>query len=192
MGKHLISIDEIKPNPNNPRTITPVQLEKLIQSIKQFPQMLEARPLVIDENNMVLGGNMRLRVLKELGYMAVPVIKLNELTEEQKREFVIKDNLSFGEWDWDTLLVDWEVDTLQDWGLYINMEDELSNHNTYEGADQPSKYDKFVNSEIKRMFLVYDNETFDRVIEWFEKKQEQLGVEDNNQVILKLMENEKV
>ena len=184
-----VNIELLNTNPNNPRFITANQMEKLKKSIQEFPEMLELRPLVVDETRTVLGGNMRLEALKELGYTEVPVINVNNLTEEQKKEFVIKDNLSYGEWDWDTLVLDWNLETLEDWGLgEFNTEDELTNHNTYEGLDASSKLDKFLNAEIKRMFLVFDNETFNKVISWFEEKQEEFGVEDNSQVILKLME----
>lgn len=185
-----LHLNELLPNPNNPRTITPTQLEKLKNSILEFPEMLETRPIIIDENNIVLGGNMRLQALKELGITEVPVKRVTGFTEEKKKEFVIKDNLSYGDWDWETLVVDWEMETLYDWGLEFNTEDNLTNNNTYEGLDASSKLDKFMNAEIKRMFLVFDSETFSKVVEWFDKKQEEFGVEDNNQVILKLMENE--
>lgn len=184
-----VNIELLNTNPNNPRFITANQMEKLKKSIQEFPEMLELRPLVVDETRTVLGGNMRLEALKELGYTEVPVINVNNLTEEQKKEFVIKDNLSYGEWDWDNLVLDWNLETLEDWGLgEFNTEDELTNNNTYEGLDASSKLDKFLNAEIKRMFLVFDSETFNRVITWFEEKQEEFGVEDNSQVILKLME----
>jgi len=186
----ILDITEIKFNENNPRTITAFQLQKLKKSLLEFPQMLELRPLVIDEENVVIGGNMRLKALQELGITKVPTKKVVNLTPEQKKEFVIKDNLSYGEWDWDNLVVEWELETLTDWGLELNTEDELTNNNTYEGLDASSKLNKFLNAEIKRMFLVFDSETFTKVVEWFDKKQEDFGVEDNNQVILKLMENE--
>lgn len=117
MKTELFDIEDIKLNPNNPRTITKVQKEKLVKSIKEFPQMLNIRPLVVDEDNMVLGGNMRYQTLVELGYKQVPVIKAMDLTPEQKQEFIIKDNIAFGEWDWDVLQTEWEMETLWDWGL---------------------------------------------------------------------------
>lgn len=112
-----VNIDLINLNPENPRNITDVQFQKLKKSIKDFPQMLEMRPLIVDENRTVLGGNMRLQALKDLGYTEVPVMNVNNLTEEQKKEFVIKDNLSYGEWDWDILENNWDVSTLNEWGL---------------------------------------------------------------------------
>jgi DNA modification methylase len=114
-----MNINEIKPNPNNPRLIKDHKFKQLVKSIQDFPQMLELRPIVIDENNMVLGGNMRLKACKEAGLTDVPVIHANNLTEEKKREFIIKDNVAFGEHNWDELANSWNVEELTEWGLDI-------------------------------------------------------------------------
>lgn len=108
----------IKPNPNNPRLIKDNKFKLLVKSIQEFPEMLELRPIVIDENNIVLGGNMRLKACIEAGLTEVPV-KVATLTEQQKNEFIIKDNVGFGEWDWDDLANSWNVEELTDWGLDI-------------------------------------------------------------------------
>lgn len=118
----MIKLSSIKNNPNNPRTIDKDKLEKLKKSIKAFERMLELRPMVVDENNVLLGGNMRKRALKELGYTEIPenwVVKASDLTEEQKNEFIIKDNVGFGSWDWETLANEWDAEQLEDWGLDI-------------------------------------------------------------------------
>ena len=112
-------ITQIKPNPNNPRLIKDYKFKQLVKSIQDFPQMLELRPIVIDENNMVLGGNMRLKACLEAGLIDVPVIHANNLTEAQKKEFIIKDNISFGEHDWDALANEWNIIELDEWGLDI-------------------------------------------------------------------------
>lgn len=112
-------ITEIKSNPNNPRLIKDHKFKQLVKSIQDFPQMLELRPIVIDENNMVLGGNMRLKASLEAGLTDVPVIHANNLTEAQKKEFIIKDNISFGEHDWDALANEWNIIELDEWGLDI-------------------------------------------------------------------------
>ena len=112
-----MKITEIKLNPNNPRVIKDDKFEKLKKSIQDFPQMLELRPLVLDENNIVLGGNMRLRALQDLGIDDVPIIYAKDLTGDQKKEFTIKDNLSYGEWDWDTLANEWDMELLDKWGF---------------------------------------------------------------------------
>ena len=112
-------IQEIKSNPNNPRICKDHKFKQLVKSIQDFPQMLELRPIVIDENNMVLGGNMRLKACLEAGLTDVPVIHANNLTEAQKKEFIIKDNISFGEHDWDALANEWNIIELDEWGLDI-------------------------------------------------------------------------
>jgi len=114
-----MEIEKIKLNEHNPRDITPEQKEKLKKSLQDFPEMLSVRPLIIDENNVVLGGNMRLRVLQELGYADVPVKQVTDWTEEQKKEFIVKDNLAYGQWDWEMLGNEWDVKELSDWGLEI-------------------------------------------------------------------------
>jgi ParB-like chromosome segregation protein Spo0J len=114
-----MNINEIKPNPNNPRLIKDNKFKQLVKSIQDFPQMLELRPIVIDENNMVLGGNMRLKACIEAGLTDVPVIHANNLSEAQKKEFIIKDNISFGEHDWDALANEWNIIELDEWGLDI-------------------------------------------------------------------------
>jgi hypothetical protein len=117
-----MKLKDIKPNPNNPRVLRDDKFQKLKQSITEFPKMLALRPMVIDENNVVLGGNMRLRALQELGFTDVEeawVKRSSDLTEDEKKRFIIADNIAFGEWDWDTLANDWEVVDLEAWGLEI-------------------------------------------------------------------------
>jgi len=111
-----IKIDEVKLNPNNPRTIKDDKFKKLVKSIKNFPQMLDIRPIVVDENNIVLGGNMRLKACKEAGLKEVSIIKASELTEKQKKEFIVKDNAGYGEWD-NAQLGDWDKELLIDGGF---------------------------------------------------------------------------
>lgn len=115
--KQLIKLNKIKFNSNNPRTIKDVKFKKLVTSIKEFPEMLEKRPIVVDENYIVLGGNMRTKACKEAGLKEVWVDIAKEWSSEQKAEFIIKDNSGFGEWDWDMLANEWDVDKLNDWGL---------------------------------------------------------------------------
>jgi ParB-like chromosome segregation protein Spo0J len=114
-----MNINEIKPNPNNPRIIKDNKFKQLVKSIQDFPQMLELRPIVIDENNMVLGGNMRLKACIEAGLNDVPVIHANNLSEAQKKEFIVKDNVGYGEWEWDALANEWNIEDLDNWGLDI-------------------------------------------------------------------------
>ncbi len=117
MKTEKVNISQVKTNPNNPRLIKDDKFKKLVSSIKEFPEMLEIRPIVVDNDNVVLGGNMRLRACKEAGLKEVHIIKADQLTEKQQREFIIKDNVGFGEWDWDDLANEWDIDELEDWGL---------------------------------------------------------------------------
>jgi DNA modification methylase len=114
--KQLIKISQVKSNPNNPRLIKNDKFKKLVKSVQDFPEMLELRPIVVDENMIVLGGNMRLKACKEAGLKEV-WIEVADLTEQQKKEFTIKDNVGFGEWEWDMLANEWEQTELEDWGL---------------------------------------------------------------------------
>lgn len=113
------AITEIRLNPNNPRVIKDDKFAKLVRSIKEFPQMLEIRPIVVNDEMIVLGGNMRLKACIEAGLTEVPVIKASSLTPEQQQEFIIKDNVGFGEWDWDAIANDWDVEKVTEWGLDI-------------------------------------------------------------------------
>ena len=117
MKTERVKISKVKTNPNNPRLIKDDKFKKLVRSIKEFPEMLQIRPIVVDKDNIVLGGNMRLRACKEAGLKEVYIVKADQLTEKQQREFIIKDNVGFGEWDWDDLANEWDVDKLEDWGL---------------------------------------------------------------------------
>jgi len=119
MNWYLEKITKVKSNPNNPRLIKDDKFHKLVNSIKEFPKMLEIRPIVVNEELIVLGGNMRLKACKEAGLKEVPVIKASDLTEEEQRQFIIKDNVSGGEWDWEMLANDWNVEQLDNWGLDV-------------------------------------------------------------------------
>jgi site-specific DNA-methyltransferase (adenine-specific) len=118
MNIETVKISTVKSNPNNPRVIKDDKFDKLVQSIKDFPQMLEIRPIVVNDDMIVLGGNMRLKACKEAGLKEVPIIKASDLTEEQQREFIIKDNVGFGEWDWEQLK-EWDGEELEAWGLDV-------------------------------------------------------------------------
>jgi len=114
-----VKIKEIKPNPNNPRLIKDDKFKKLVKSIQEFPEMLDIRPIVVNDEMIVLGGNMRLKACIEAGLKEIPIIKASNLTIEQQNEFIIKDNVGFGEWDWEVLANEWDSEKLDDWGLDI-------------------------------------------------------------------------
>ena len=115
--RKFVSVKEIKETPNNPRFIKDAKFKKLVKSIKEFPQMLEIRPIVVDETMTILGGNMRLRACKAAGLFDIPIYIQKGLSDAEKREFIIKDNSGFGEWDWDILANEWDAKQLIDWGV---------------------------------------------------------------------------
>jgi DNA modification methylase len=119
MKTQKVKISEVKMNPNNPRLIKDDKFAKLVRSIKEFPKMLEIRPIVVNADMIVLGGNMRLKACKEAGLKEVTIIFADDLTEEEQKQFIIKDNVGFGEWDWEQLANEWDEVQLQEWGLDI-------------------------------------------------------------------------
>lgn len=117
-----MKISEIKLNKKNPRLIKDYKFEKLKKSITEFPKMLELRPIIIDNDNIILGGNMRYQALKDLGYKELPdnwVKKSSELSEEEKQRFIMVDNISYGDFDWDIIANEWDTELLADWGLDV-------------------------------------------------------------------------
>jgi len=195
LSKLTANNGQIEGIPKNPRFIKSERYQKLLKSIQDNPEFLGARELIVHEYNgkyVVLCGNMRYRAAKELGFENIPCKVIPKVyTIEQIKAIIIKDNISFGDDDFDTLANEWDATELEEWGFELpNFSDDMSNLEDYEGLDQLSKLDKFMDSEIKRMFLVYDSATFEKVVSWFSNMQNKFDVEDNNQVILKLMENE--
>lgn len=129
-----ISVKKLKPNPDNPRIVKDDKFAKLVKSIKDFPQMMELRPIVVDSDMVILGGNMRYKACVDAGMKDVPVVVASDLTDEQKKEFIIKDNLGYGEWDWQELRSSWDVDCLHDWGL--SMYEEIDEQEPVNTADE--------------------------------------------------------
>ena len=146
----IVKINEVKPNPKNPRLIKDDKFKKLVKSIQEFPDMLNKRPLIVftdvDGKYVVLGGNMRLKACKEIGLKEIPVILADEWTEEQKAEFLIKDNVGFGEWDWDILTDEWDADNLEDWGLDLPVD--LSVAEELEAKEDDYEVPNEINTDI--------------------------------------------
>jgi len=146
----LVKISEVKPNPKNPRIIKDGKFQKLVKSIQEFPDMLNKRPLVVftdvDNKYVVLGGNMRLKACKEIGLKEIPIIVADEWTEEQKNEFLIKDNVGFGEWDWDSLANEWDAEKLDDWGLDLPVD--LSVQEELEAEEDNYEIPNEINTDI--------------------------------------------
>ena len=140
-----IGIGKIKKNPKNPRLIRDAKFEKLVKSIQDFPQMLDIRPIVVNSEMIILGGNMRFEAAKKAGLKEVPIIIADKLSPEQQAEFIIKDNVGFGDWDWDILKSEWDEELLNDWGLdlptydnnEINQEDFSTDFNLPDGDKAP-------------------------------------------------------
>ncbi len=155
----MIKLSTIKANPNNPRVIKDAQFEKLVNSIKEFPKMMELRPLVVTADNIVLGGNMRLKALKELGYKEVPenwVKSAESLTEDEQRRFIIADNVGFGDHDWELLRAEWDIEELADWGLDVPAAKEESEEDEEEAKTYiPTyKFEVECKTENERMKLM--------------------------------------
>jgi len=185
----VVKINDIKPNPTNPRVIKDAKFKQLVQSINNFPEMLKLRPIVVNKDMVVLGGNMRLKACKESGLTEVPIIVASEFTEEQQREFTIKDNVGYGEWDWDELANNWDALDLKDWGLDIpnfNIED-----NSEPEIDKDllgNALDRYLNNNIKQIVLYFENEHFEKTMNRLDAIAKANDLEDNSQVLLLLLE----
>lgn len=164
MAIETVKIEKIIPNENNPRIIKDDKFKKLVKSIKDFPEMLSVRPIVVDDDMVVLGGNMRLKACREAGLKEIPVIKFSNLTEEKKKEFIVKDNVGYGDWDYEYLVQGWEIDKLKDWGLDVK----------YKPKDDLKL--KLKDRFIVPPFTILDSRTGD----WNERKKIWKGLIDDN------------
>ena len=189
-----LKINELHFNLNNPRIIKDGKFKKLVKSIKEFPEMLELRPVVVDENNIILGGNMRTRACIEAGLKEVPVKIAKGLTEEQKREFIIKDNVGFGEWEWDILGNEWNTKELDNWGLDVwqNIDDmETFDEFTLPDGDKaPYQQMAFTMADIQVDFIKNAIKTAKQKESY--KRIEKFGNESGNGNSLYLIVNEWV
>jgi len=158
-----VPVDSIVPNNDNPRLIKEIKFKKLVQSIKDFPEMLELRPIVVDEAMMVLGGNMRLRAIIEAGIEQAPIKIAKGLTEEQKKEFIIKDNSNFGEWDWDELSNNWDEYKLNEWGLDVWQPEEDVDYSVLDDIDVDEEIESLYQQTKKSIILEYPAEGFEMI-----------------------------
>lgn len=169
-----VNISEIKPNDNNPRFITDAKFKKLVKSIKDFPEMLETRPLVIDEDFIVLGGNMRLKALKSAGVFEVPVYQVKGWTKQKKQEFIIKDNIGYGQWDWDSLSNGWDENLLNDWALDIPEFNKDVDYSILDDYDLNEDLEDLKNGVKKAIQIPFDTEHYEEAFElvkyWREHK----------------------
>ena len=188
-----IKLTSIKPNPDNPRYITEAKFEALKRSIRDFPEMMALRPMVVDEQGVVLGGNMRLKALGELGYEDIPaawVVRAKDLTEDQRREFVVKDNVSHGEWDWEMLSSTWDEQSLAEWGLDVWQPAPVVDYSLLEEEENTDEKLDDMASQVKKAILIeFDPEDYDEayeLIKFYREHSEGVG-----KIILEFLRMEK-
>ena len=173
MAIQKISISKVKPNQDNPRLIKDDKFKKLVQSIIDFPEMLAIRPIVVNKDMIVLGGNMRLKACIEAGLKEVPIIIADNLTDEQQREFLIKDNVSGGEWNWEVLANEWNSEELEAWGLDLPEDD----NDNQKGKIVKENIKPFIQTHVLISFppekMIYLQELLEQItkIEWVEYEQ---------------------
>jgi hypothetical protein len=177
--KQQVKINTVKSNPNNPRIIKDAKFQKLVQSLKDFPEMLEKRPIVVDENMVVLGGNMRLKASVEAGLKQVWIDVAEGWTDAQKKEFVIKDNASFGDWDWDILANEYDPKDLSHWGLDVWQPDEEVDYSILNGLEdlqeEVDKLERNVKTAIQIEFQSKDYEEAKKIIDDLRKQDVYVG-----------------
>lgn len=166
MEAKKVKIKEVRENPENPRIIKDYKFKKLVKSVKEFPEMLKLRPIVVNEDNVVLGGNMRLKACVEAGLKEVWILQA-DLNEEAQKEFIIKDNSSFGEWDWDVLANEWNIDDLKDWGLDIpKWEDTAFDSEIEDTGEYDYPEDDLEQSHVKMLQLFLTTKTEPNFRKW--------------------------
>jgi hypothetical protein len=154
-----VPINTVKANPNNPRIIKDDKFAKLVKSIKEFPDMLNVRPIVVNKDMVVLGGNMRLKAIKEAGYKEV-AIEIVDWTEQQQKEFIVKDNVGYGEWDWEDLANNWDAEELTEWGLTIPNWSSGHDINSMDESqlDLSEEFNPVgLSADIQRVVFIFDN-----------------------------------
>lgn len=169
MKANKIKISKIKSNPNNPRVIKDYKFKNLLKSIVDFPDMLKLRPIIVDEKNIILGGNMRYKACLQLKHETVWVVQADDLTEKQKKQFVIKDNSSFGEWDWDILANDWDTKELKDWGIDVWQPEEEIDYSVLDEIDLEEQIDSLYDQTKKSIILEYPAKDFEPIKELYDK-----------------------
>jgi ParB-like chromosome segregation protein Spo0J len=169
----VVSINQIKPNPSNPRLIKDDKFKKLVQSLKDFPEMANVRPIVVNQDMVIIGGNMRFKAMKEAKWKEVPV-QVVDWDEAKQREFIIKDNVGFGEWDWDDLANNWDTEDLDKWGLNVPQFGAEIDYSILDSEDISEQLEnmtdgvkKAINIEFK---LEHYEEAYELVKFWREQK----------------------
>lgn len=174
----LTPIGEIKPNKDNPRIIKDNKFKQLVKSIKDFPQMLELRPIVVNDDMVVLGGNMRLKACKEAGLKEVPIIMANELTEDQQKEFIVKDNVGFGDWDWDIIANQWDEVQLDEWGLDVWQPEKEVDYSILDEEDVSEQLEDMTNGVKKAIQIEFEAEHYEEayaLVKFWREKEAYVG-----------------
>ena len=161
MKTEKINIKLVKSNPNNPRIIKDDKFAKLVASIKEFPKMLELRPIVVNDDMIVLGGNMRLKACIAAGLKEVYIIKASDLTEQEQKQFIIKDNVSGGEWDWSMLANEWDSEELDSWGLDVWQKAPDIDYDILEDDDVSKQLDDMTNGVKKAIQIEFEAEHYE-------------------------------
>ena len=183
-----VSISSIKENENNPRSINKQKFEKLVKSVKEFPEMLKLRPIVVDKDNIILGGNMRYKACREVGLKEVYIIQAEDLTDKQAQEFIIKDNIGFGEWDWDILANTFDNVELKDWGLDVWQPEEAIDYSVLDEIDLEEQIDNLYDQTKKSVILEYPTEQYEKDIRPYIDKLKTSGV-DMSELFLNSLHN---
>jgi hypothetical protein len=161
-----VKIGDIRINPDNPRIIKDYKFKKLVKSIKEFPEMLEIRPIVVNDDNVILGGNMRYKACQDARIDEVYIIKAKDLSEDQQKEFLIKDNSGFGEWDWDILANNWDQDKLGEWGLDVPYtDDDVQEMNNPMNEQSEKPFATELDTQSNYLILKFDTD-----IDWIQAK----------------------
>ena len=187
--KQKVKISKVIPNEKNPRYIRDSKFNKLVDSIKEFPEMLEKRPIVVDENMIVLGGNMRLNACKKAGLKEVWIDVAEGWTQKQKNEFIIKDNVGFGEWDWDILANDWQTEQLTDWGMDVWQPEEEVDYSILDDDDLDNEIESMENGLRKAIQIEFEIEHYEEasdLVKFWREKDAYVG-----KMILDFLKQEK-
>ena len=162
--KQQVKLNKVIPNDSNPRLIKDNKFRKLVKSIKDFPQMLELRPIVVDENMIILGGNMRFKACQEAGLKEVWIDIAEGLTEEQKKEFIVKDNVGFGEWDWDMLGNEWDNTKLGEWGMDVWQPEQAVDYSVLDDLDLGSTLHEKEAGVKRAIQIEFEPEHYDEAV----------------------------
>tara|TARA_R110001583_G_scaffold12483_1_gene55412 strand:- start:927 stop:1514 length:588 start_codon:yes stop_codon:yes gene_type:complete len=185
--KQQVKISKVKGNPNNPRIIKNGKFKKLVKSIQEFPEMLKLRPIVVDEQMVVLGGNMRLKASKDAGLKEVWIEVAEGLTEEQKKEFIVKDNVGFGDWDWDILGNVWDNTKLGEWGMDVWQPELDEVWNEKENENNTDYLEKYLNKETGVLKISFLQDEYKEIVDEFTAILNKQKLNDFSQVLFFLI-----